>query len=422
MDSLPYELSTLHNGLRIITIPDVNVSTIVLGIWVMAGTRNESAQNNGMAHFLEHMAFKGTHKRNALEIAIAADNVGADMNAYTSRETTCYYMRMLKEDMSLGVDILSDIVRNSIFESEEIAREYGVISQEIGQYYDSPGEHVFDIFQECAFKDQPMGAPILGRKDILAHFKSDDFKDFIKQQYDPKKMIFCCAGNIDHQEFYDLVADEFADAVAIDDIAIVKAKYTGGYISDSRESEQLHLMLGFEAASYQQRQQRIHQALLSEMLGGGMSSRLFQEIREKRGLVYSIYCFNDVFSDSGLFAIYAGTGEEQVPELTKTLTHELKNYAQSANNDELKRAKAQYKAAMLMKLEQLSARCEYAARHALYYGDVTATSDIISMIESTNIDDIAQAAHNVFTSPPTIAAVGPTATLPDSDRFRDLLH
>src|SRR5271156_1213565 len=311
-------LATLPNGPRIVTDRIDTVATVSLGLWVDVGTRHEPAKVNGVAHFLEHMAFKGTKRRSALAIAEEIEAVGGHLNAYTSRESTAYYAKVLKEDLPLALDILADILMNSSFDPAEFERERTVILQEIGQANDTPDDIIFDHFQERAFPDQAMGRPTLGSPEIIRRLSRESVIAYLRDHYGAARMVLSASGNLDHDRFVDL-ADRLLSAMPAigangHAITAEPARYIGGEYRQGRDLEQLHLVLGFPSLALGD-PDYYAASVLSTAFGGGMSSRLFQEVREKRGLVYTIHSFAHSFRDGGLFGIYAGTGEEEAGEL-----------------------------------------------------------------------------------------------------------
>jgi predicted Zn-dependent peptidase len=301
-------LATLSNGLRIVTDRIDTVATVSLGLWVDVGTRHEPAAINGVAHFLEHMAFKGTKRRSALAIAEEIEAVGGHLNAYTSRESTAYYAKVLKEDVGLALDILADILQHSTFEPSELERERTVILQEIGQANDTPDDIIFDYFQERAFPGQAMGRPVLGSPEIIKKLARKSVVSYLKNHYSASRMVVSAAGNLDHDKFVALAETLLSDLPAERAVGTEPARYVGGEHRQDRDLEQLHLVLGFPGLKLDD-PDYYAAAVLSTAFGGGMSSRLFQEVREKRGLVYAISSFAHSYRDGGLFGIYAGTGE-----------------------------------------------------------------------------------------------------------------
>jgi predicted Zn-dependent peptidase len=311
-------VTALDNGMRVLTDRMDSVETVSIGVWVDVGTRHEPSQINGVAHLLEHMAFKGTEHRSALDIAAEIEAVGGHLNAYTSREHTAYYAKVLRENLALAVDILADILQRSVFDPKELERERAVILQEIGQANDTPDDIIFDLFQERAFPDQAMGRPVLGRADIIRRIDRDTVAGYMRRHYAAPGMLLAAAGNVDHDTLVALASKAFAGLPADRAARSEPARYVGGELREERDLEQVHVVLGFPGFPFGDADYYAA-SVVSSALGGGMSSRLFQEIREKRGLVYAIYSFTHAYSDGGLFGVYAGTGEEEVEELMPVL-------------------------------------------------------------------------------------------------------
>ena len=414
-------MTTLPNGLRVVTDTIPEVETVSLGVWLNVGARHEPKEINGIAHVLEHMAFKGTKKRNAKEIAEAIENVGGYVNAYTSREMTAYYTRLLKDDVALGVDILSDILQNSTFNDYEFQREKSVILQEIGQTYDTPDDIIFDYFQETCYPNQPMGRPILGTNDLIESLVNTQVKDYMDAHYGAKQMVLSAAGNIHHDRLVTLATDFFTDLKQDCHKNVEPSSFKGGEFRQSRDQlEQTHVVLGFEGVPYAHKDYYAA-TLLSTILGGGMSSRLFQEIREKRGLVYSIYAFHSSYKDTGMFGIYAGTGPEKARELLITTTELLKNFKNTTIEQELQRAKAQLKASLMMGLESTSSRCEQLAQHMHIYGRRLSSAEILENIEAVSSTQVIDLATSFFSSPLTLATLGPIDDVPLKDDVENRL-
>jgi predicted Zn-dependent peptidase len=382
-------LSSLTNGLRIATDRVETVDTVAIGVWVDVGTRHEPAAINGVAHFLEHMAFKGTERRSALAIAEEIEAVGGHLNAYTSRESTAYYAKVLKEDTPLALDILADILQHSTFEPEELERERQVILQEIGQAYDTPDDIVFDYFQECAYPDQAMGRPVLGRPEIIRALPREAVVGYLRDHYGAERMVLAASGNIAHERVVAL-AEKLLSVLGFPGLALGDPDYY--------------------AAS-----------VLSTAFGGGMSSRLFQEIRERRGLVYAIHSFAHSYRDTGVFGIYAGTGEEEAAELIPALCEEARRLEAGLQPVELARAKAQMKAGLLMSLESTSARCEQLAQHLVIHGTPFDPAEIVHRIESVDEAAIGRVLARWHSAPPTLTAVGPLARVEPFGRVRERL-
>jgi predicted Zn-dependent peptidase len=410
-------VSRLANGLRIATDTVPTVDTVSLGIWVDVGTRHESAAINGAAHFLEHMAFKGTERRSAREIAEEIEAVGGHLNAYTSRESTAYYAKVLKEDVSLALDILADILQHSTFDPDELERERTVILQEIGQANDTPDDIIFDHFQECAYPGQAMGRPVLGRPEIIRGLTRDAVVAYLRDHYGARRMVLAAAGNLEHERLVDLADTLLSDMPAERAFTTEPARYAGGDRREDRDLEQLHLVLGFPGVTLGD-PDYYAASVLSTAFGGGMSSRLFQEIREKRGLVYAIHSFVHGYRDGGLFGIYAGTGEDEAAELLPALCEEAIKLQDGFTAIELRRAKAQMKAGLLMSLESTSARCEQLAQHLLIYGTPFDPPEVVRRIEAVDDAAIRRVVARWRSAPPTVTALGPLSRLEDYDKLQ----
>jgi predicted Zn-dependent peptidase len=407
----PINVTTLPSGLVVVTERMDRVESVSLGAYVACGTRHESEAQNGVSHFLEHMAFKGTERRNAAEIAEAVENVGGHINAYTAREQTAYYVKMLKEDLALGADIIGDILTHSTFDPDEVERERGVILQEIGQANDTPDDIIFDHFQEAAYPQQPMGRPVLGTEAIIRGMKRRDIAGYMKANYAASNVVVAATGNLEHQRVVELVDQHFADLPAVKAKAATPGTYGGGEFREGRELDQVHIILGFPGVAYGEKD-FYPSLLLSTLLGGGMSSRLFQEIREKRGLVYSIYSFAQPFTDGGLFGIYAGTGEDEVAELVPVTLEELARVQRDVDETELRRARTQTKASLLMSLESTGSRCEQLARMMQVFGRVIPTAETVALIDAVTVEDVKRTAARIFRGRPTLAAMGPAERVP----------
>jgi predicted Zn-dependent peptidase len=413
-------LATLANGLRIVTDRIDTVDTVSLGLWVDVGTRHEAPAVNGAAHFLEHMAFKGTLRRSARAIAEEIEAVGGHLNAYTSRESTAYYAKVLKEDVSLALDILADILQHSSFDPAEFERERTVILQEIGQANDTPDDIIFDHFQERAFPDQAMGRPVLGSPEIIRELKREAVIAYLRDHYGAARMVLSASGNLDHDRVVELADRLLSGMPAEKPITTETARYAGGEYRQDRDLEQLHLVLGFPGLPLGD-PDYYAASVLSTAFGGGMSSRLFQEVREKRGLVYTIHSFAHSYRDGGLFGIYAGTGEDDAAELVPVLCDETMRLADGLTPIELARAKAQMKAGLLMSLESTGARCEQMAQYMLIHGSPFDPADMVRHIEAVDDAAIARVVAGWRAAPPTLAAIGPVGQLEDFERLRGRL-
>ncbi len=414
------QVTRLPSGLTVVTETMDRVETVSIGAYVATGTRNETEAENGASHFLEHMAFKGTERRSAAEIAEEVENVGGHINAYTAREQTAYYVKLLKEDLPLGADIIGDILTHSTFAPEELERERGVILQEIGQANDTPDDIIFDHFQLTAFPDQPMGRPTLGSEANIKRMERGQLTSYMHRHYAAGNTVVAAAGNLQHQTVVDLAREHFADLPSDMPTRFTAGTYKGGEFREARELDQVHIVLGFPAVSYAD-PDYYPALLLSTLLGGGMSSRLFQEIREKRGLVYSIYSFNAPFLDAGLFGIYAGTGEKEAAELVPVTLEELRHVQHGVREDELARARAQVKASLLMSLESTGSRCEQLARQIQVFGRTVPTAETVAKLNAVDVNAIQRVAARIFRASPTLAAMGPADSVPGLSHIIDKL-
>lgn len=414
------KVTVLPNGLRVVTDTMDEVDTVSLGMWVDVGAMYEPAEINGISHLLEHMAFKGTVNRTARQIAEEIENVGGLINAGTSRESTSYYIKVLKEDTALAVDILADILLNSTFDPEEFAREKTVVLQEISQSIDTPDDIIFDRFQSCAFPDQPVGRPVLGSVETVRGISRETLDSYMKTNYTPRRMVASAGGRIDHDEFAGMIEKAFGNMTAKDGLTAPDAVYKGGEYRENKSLEQVNLILGFPGVSVSDADYYTAH-VLSTILGGGMSSRLFQEIREKRGLVYSVFSFNAAAVKGGLFGIYAGTGEEEAAELLPAVCDEILKIRQSVTEEELKRAKAQLKAGILMSLESPSARAEQNAAQLLAFGQLKEKEEILGRIMNTTAADVTGLADRLFSRTPTLACLGPVKRVMDYDKLAEML-
>jgi len=415
-------ITQLDNGLRIISDTMSRVETVSAGVWVEAGSRNETLKMNGVSHMLEHMTFKGTQKRSAQAIAEEVENVGGHINAYTSRENTAYYVKILKEDLELAVDVVSDLVQSATLDEEELERERGVILQEIHQAQDTPDDVVFDLFQETCFPGQALGRPVLGLADGVRHMARPDILTYMSDHYRPQNMILSAAGNLEHDRVVDLARTYFPTPKTVGTpTPHTHATYKGGEVRESRDIEQVHLLLGFEGPTYTD-DAFYAASVMSIVLGGGMSSRLFQEVREKRGLVYSISAFLSPYDDTGVFAIYAGTGPKNVGELIPTVCDEIGKITGDIGGEELRRAKAQLKASILMSLESTSSRAEHMARQVMIFGRAISTEESVAKIDAVSETAIQNIAKRIFASPLTLAALGPIDGMEDFDKVKSRLN
>ena len=401
------ELSKLANGLAVVSHGRRDVETVSLGIWVGAGSRSETLAEHGVAHFLEHMAFKGTARRSAQAIAEEIEAVGGEVNAATGVDSTAYYARVLRADLPLALDILSDIILEPRFDRNELARERDVILQEIASAFDSPEDMVFDLVQELAFPDQALGRPILGTPKSVTCFKATHLSAYQNAHYHGPNMVLAAAGAVDHRTLLAEAERRLGPLNAGKAPDPVAARYRGGLAHSDKPFEQTHMVLAFESLPYEHPDYFAAQ-LLAGMLGGGMSSRLFQEARERRGLCYSIYSFASGLSDSGMFAIYAASSPDRADQLLAVIRTELLRAADSGFSEaEVGRVRAQVKMGLLAGLESGGARSEQLARQLLVYGRPLTTEEVIERVESVTPAAVQRQVERLLGSPISLATVGP---------------
>ena len=414
-------LTTLPNGLRIVTEHMPGLKSASAGIWVLAGGRHERAEQNGIAHFLEHMAFKGTKRRTALQIAEEIEDVGGYINAYTSREMTAYYARVLESDVALALDVIGDIVLNPAFDKREIEVERHVILQEIGQALDTPDDIVFDWLQEVSYPDQPFGRTILGPEERVSAFSRADQQGFVKENYGPAQMILAAAGGVDHDAIVAQAEAIFGSLKTRAQKAFEPASFKGTERREVKELEQVHFAMAFDAPGY--RHPDVYTAQVYAMtMGGGMSSRLFQKIREERGLCYSIFAQSGAYEDAGQITLYAGTSAEEIGALTDLTVDELKRAADDMSEAEVNRARTQIKAGMLMGLESPSARAERLARLLAIYGRVPEVEEAVAKIDAVSTADVRRYAGELTESGAALALYGPVEAAPTLDDIRARLR
>ncbi len=404
--------TTLDNGMTVLTDDMPHLESASMGIWVKAGSRTERDDEHGISHLLEHMAFKGTASRDAMAIASAIENVGGDLNAATSVEHTGYFARVLKEDVALGAEILSDILQNSLLDERELERERHVIVQEIGAARDNPDDHVFDLFQQAAFPEQAIGRTILGTTESVMALTPDKIRAYMDRNYVGEHMVLCAAGNVNHDQLVDIADARFQGLRSGGAPMPQKATYGGGEHRLVSDHEQAHIVIGMEGRAYNSDGFYAIQ-ILASILGGGMSSRLFQEVREKRGLCYSVYSFHWAFADSGIFGVAASTGEDQVDDLIPVILDELRRATETISDEEVVRVRNQIRAGLLMSLESPSARAGQLARQQILWGRPIPLTETVDRINRITADRVRQIASQVFdTASVSLAGVGPVSKLP----------
>lgn len=413
------EITRLSNGLTVVTDRMAHVESAAVGVWVGTGSRAERDHEHGISHLLEHMAFKGTSRMSARDIAETIEAVGGDLNAATSTETTAYHARVLGEDMPLALAILSDILTDPAFEAGELEREKHVIVQEIGAAEDVPEEIVFDAFPEVAWKDQAIGRPILGTRERVRGFDAGALRDYLGRRYRAGDMVLAAAGAVDHAAIVREAERRFSAFPEGPADPPAPARYTGGTFRDTRAINEVQVMLGFESVPLVHPDHFVAQ-VAATAVGGGMSSRLFQSLREERGLCYTVSAFHWGFTDTGLFAAHAATGEEDVDELATVMLDEIARAADDMSAEETERGKAQLKAGLLMARESSSARIGMMARQLLTRGRVLPPEELVASIEAVDAAAVRRFLGETLTRGlPTVATVGAGERVPDAERVAD---
>ena len=415
------KVRSLKNGIRVIIDSNPKCESVSLGVWVAVGARFETPDINGISHVLEHMAFKGTKTRTAFDISREIEDVGGLVNAYTGKDMTAYYVKVLKKDWRLGLDIISDILQNSVMDKDELKKEQGVIIQEINMSNDTPDDLIFDLYHQTAYPDQPLGRTILGTPENVRAVTSQKLLNYMRHQYTTNRLVISVAGHIDADEFIDACEKSFTHISGPLNEKPVSARYIGGDIRRTKENEQVNLILGFEGCSYTDKDYYTA-AILASVFGGGMSSRLFQEIREKRGLVYSIYAFNSPETDTGTFGIYAGTGETEVAELLPVLCEEINKLPETLTENEIIRAKNRAKARILMRAENWSTHAESNATDMIIYNRVVPDAESIRKIDAVTSKQMADLAKRIFSGRPTLASLGPVKKVIAYDKVLSYLN
>jgi predicted Zn-dependent peptidase len=401
------EITRLPSGLSVVTDRMPHLESATLGVWVGAGSRYEMPNEHGISHLLEHMAFKGTTRRTSRQIAEEIEAVGGDLNAATSTESTAYFARVLKADVPLALDVLSDILTESTFDAEELRREQNVIVQEIGAAEDTPDDLVFERLHETAFPNQSLGRSILGTRETVRSFDSSRIRAYLSRNYRAPDMLVAAAGAIEHKAIVAEAEKRFASFAGPAAPAPAPARFGGGTRVETRDLEQVHIALALQGIPTRDEQLYSLQ-VFSSVLGGGMSSRLFQEVREKRGLCYTINAFHMPYSDTGLFVLYAGTDEADTPELMRVAIEQIAIATETLNESEVARAKAQMKAGLLMALESSEARLGQIARQMLAYGRPIPLDEIVAKVDAVTVASARAAGRALIgRGKPAIAALGP---------------
>ncbi|MFB7635427.1 M16 family metallopeptidase [Streptomyces sp. NPDC056149] len=408
--------TTLPGGLRVVTETLPTVRSVTFGIWAHVGSRDETPSLNGATHYLEHLLFKGTERRSALDISAAVDAVGGEMNAFTAKEYTCYYARVLDTDLPLAIDVVCDMLTGSLIETGDVDAERGVILEEIAMTEDDPGDCVHDLFAHTMLGDTPLGRPVLGTVDTVNALTADRIRRFYKKHYDPTHLVVTAAGNVDHAKVVRLVRRAFERAGALGRPEATplaprggdRALRTAGRVELlNRRTEQAHVVLGMPGMSRND-DRRWAMGVLNTALGGGMSSRLFQEVREKRGLAYSVYSFTSGFADCGLFGVYAGCRPNQVHDVLKICRDELDTVAsEGLTDDEIRRAIGQLRGSTVLGLEDTGALMHRLGKSELCWGEHMSVDEVLARISAVTPDEVRAVARDVLGARPSLSVIGP---------------
>ena len=416
-------ITQFRNNFTIITDTMPHVESISINIWINVGSRYENTNITGISHFLEHMAFKGTKTRTALDIAQIFDDIGGNFNAHTDREHTVYHVKTLKRDIKIAIEVLADIILNSQFPQEEIDREKGVVLQEIYQTNDSPTSIIFDKYIEAAYPNQIFGKSILGTPESVTNLSKEDLQTYMSEYYHAGNMLLSVAGNITHEEVIDLVSQYFSNMKKSYPKTAAPSVYYSGEYREIRNLEQVHLVIGFPSVSYKDDLFYTIQ-ILDSILGNGMSSRLFQKIREQLGLVYTISSFNSSYSDNGIFSIYAATDKNNLIQLLTTIASEVKNITMNLEENEITRAKGKLISEILMSRESTTARAESLGYYYSHYNRYILKEELIKKISEITLTDLQNCIHNLLGSNNkiTLAAIGQIENLPSYGDIVQMFH
>lgn len=403
---------TCKNGLRIVLENIPTVRSVALGIWIGTGSRNETKELNGVSHFLEHMFFKGTKTRSAREIAESFDRIGGQVNAFTSKEYTCFYAKVLDDHADKALDVLADMFFNSVFDEEELKREKNVVLEEIKMYEDTPDDIVHDLLGKASYGNHALGYPILGEEEMLNTFTGDTLRNYMKETYIPENVVVSVAGNVD-ESFIQKIEEYFGTFEGgKDEISYEAPEFHGERILRQKDTEQVHLCLGYNGLPIGHRD-TYNLIVLNNVLGGSMSSRLFQEVREKRGLAYSVFSYHSSFRDSGLLTIYGGTGGHQLDVLYETIQDTLNDIKENGITDkELENSKEQLKGNLMLSLESTNSRMSRNGKNELMLGKHRSLDDIIQAVDEVNHKKVLQLAGDIFGGTTSLSLIGPKGELP----------
>lgn len=417
---MTFKSTILDNGLSVVTYSMQGVQSVAINVLINVGSRFESEEESGISHFLEHMAFKRTTNRSARQIAEEFDAIGGQFNAYTSKEHTTYYAKVLRENINTAFDILSDILQNSVFSSEDIEKEYNVICQEIAESSDNPDDLAYEKLFEVAFSNQALGRSILGTPETIQKFSQTDFQKYVKLHHNANNTVIAAAGNINHEEIVKFASDLFRFPTS-NTVSYTKANYLSGVSLISKPLEQSTIVMGFKSVPYIDIKTFYHTQMLALILGGGISSRLFQNIREDQGLAYSVGSFNNSYADTGLFSLYAGTSHENVNKVAQSFIHEIHKLSDNIAETELIRAKAQIKASIIMAEEKTSYKSEEIGKNFAIFKKYDGPEVTISLINETTVKDIKDISEMIFASPMSLSVVSNDTSKIDYEKLKDTI-
>ncbi|MEF2095530.1 pitrilysin family protein [Bacillus sp. CFBP9009] len=388
---------TCQNGVRIVLENIPTVRSAAIGVWIKTGSRNETPELNGVSHFLEHMFFKGTAKRNAREIAESFDSIGGQVNAFTSKEYTCYYAKVMDNHASYALEILADMFFNSTFDGEELKKEKNVVYEEIKMYEDTPDDIVHDLLSKAVYENHPLGYPILGTENTLETFNSDTLKKYVHDMYTPDKVVVSIAGNVDEKMIKEVESYFGSYQGGEDRLELVKPSFHENRITRKKDTEQAHLCLGYKGLEIGN-DKTYSLITLNNILGGSMSSRLFQDVREQRGLAYSVYSYHSSYQDSGMVTVYGGTGTNQLDSLYETIQETLDTLKRDGITEkELRNSKEQLKGSLMLSLESTNSRMSRNGKNELMLGEHRSLDDIIIKIDEVTEDTVNELANQIFT-------------------------
>jgi predicted Zn-dependent peptidase len=406
--------TVLPGGLRVLSESVPGVRSVAFGVWIGVGSRDETPALSGASHYLEHLLFKGTRKRDALEISAALDEVGGELNAFTAKEYTCFYARVLDVDVPIAVDVICDMVTSSVLSSKEVDNERGVILEEIAMHDDDPGDSIHDTFASLVWPTDPLGRPVLGSVDTIGAMSRTAINGYYRRRYRPEQLVITAAGNIDHAQLVRLVKKAFAHVPIDEDATPAQPRrsrrspdFTVGSTTQRRSTEQANLVLGC-AGIARADERRFALGVLNAAVGGGMSSRLFQQVRERHGLAYSVYSFASHYADAGMFGVYAGCHPKRVPQVLELCREELALVAAGdLTAAELERGRGQMRGGFVLGLEDTGSRMSRLGKSELVYGELMTVDEVIAAIDAVTLDDARAVAAELFTRPTSLAVIGP---------------